>query len=737
MTLFTKQFDLFKTGEQLEGFYKNNVSYIDSPTTYNVEAVTPENMYPNNYFDLLNNSKFVKNSGPRRDNTIIINDYHSNEIGERIQPKNEIKSFTEVFKNDNAQAGSFALSNHQNSNLQRYSGALNIKNNDYDASMYIRPESIDGIPMTDIIRPQEKTQEQLRGLGVNSIRLDPNGRTNQTGLQGEGKSLDPLKVNLTKFKMKSYVDQSVEDYLKTTGQYIKPDWRSKVKLPATDRTLAKQMVGPSIAVNGYQEYRNEQPANPTQKEDILETDYISGTRAVNDKQVYYNNNTINPTIREDTSLNTYISNPRNIADKTSFHNNNALNPTIREDTSNIEYLSNTKSIVNHNSYHNNNSLNPTIREDTSNIEYLSNTKSIVDHNSYRNNNSANPTIREETSNIGYISNTKSIVDHNSYRNNNSALPTIREETSYNDYISNTKSVVDHTSYHNNNSANPTIREQTSYNDYMSNTKSVVDHTSYHNNNSANPTIREQTSYNDYISNTKSVVDHTSYHNNNSANPTIREQTNNNDFTGPSNNINRSIVYENNQPTNPTLRILTENNDYTGPGVTSRTYQKNPDKTRSGYVEEVLPRDYMGGTAHYVLRSESRKILDTYKQNETIEKSIDQTNRTLVGGTDQISAGKNNVGEYKTTMKRDLKNYSPTSRIRTVANSYIEEIPITRGNLLLEQRSEINPYLNKTLNGNPFINNIVHHSINAEHDYNREGTLLNDREVIENINHRHN
>ena len=110
---------------------------------------------------------------------------------------------------------------------------------------------------------------------------------------------------------------------------------------------------------------------------------------------------------------------------------------------------------------------------------------------------------------------------------------------------------------------------------------------------------------------------------------------------------------------------------------------------------------------------------------------------MVGGTDQISAGKNNVGEYKTTMKRDLKNYSPTSRIRTVANSYIEEIPITRGNLLLEQRSEINPYLNKTLNGNPFINNIVHHSINAEHDYNREGTLLNDREVIENINHRHN
>ena len=53
--------------------------------------------------------------------------------------------------------------------------------------------------MTEVIRPREKTQEQLRGFGVNSIRLAPEGRSNETAQTvAGGVSTDPksIKINL-------------------------------------------------------------------------------------------------------------------------------------------------------------------------------------------------------------------------------------------------------------------------------------------------------------------------------------------------------------------------------------------------------------------------------------------------------------------------------------------------------------------------------------------------------------
>jgi hypothetical protein len=308
-----------------------------------------------------------------------------------------------------------------------------------------------------------------------------------------------------------------------------------------------------------------------------------------------------------------------------------------------------------------------------------------------------------------------------------ALPTIREQFADNTYISGTRAGVDNGSYHNNMTALPTIREQFADNTYISGTRAGVDNGSYHNNMTALPTIRESTSNNIYISGTRSAVDNSIYHNNNAALPTIREITADNTYIGTSNNINKSIVYENNQPSNPTLRIDTENNNYNGPNYSSRVYQKNNDITRPGFVEDVLAKDYNGVSMYNVPRNESRKIIDTFKVNESIEQSVNLTKRDLMGGgVDQLSAGKNELGDYTTNMKRDQKNDYDINRYRNVSNSYINEIADTRGKLLLEQRSEINKDLNNTLNGNPFVNNMVHQGSAAKNDLIRETTLISDR-----------
>ena len=721
---FKQQFTLFKTGEPSE---YHNVSFIKSPQP-NIIDPSPSLMYPNTEFELFKNSKLIKNLSNRRDNTVVINNYHSNEVGQYSKPKNETNTLFEPLKNDNALAGSKPFSQSIDSN--RWAQSLTTKNNEFPENTNIRPESIDSVPLTDLVRIREKTQDQLRSIGVNSVRLTSENRPNETSFKGEGISINPLDINITKFKMKSYYDQESDNYLKTTGQYIKPEWRSLVREPSIDRTQAKQMIGPAVAVISNNEYRNNQTINPTQKEELIENTYMSNMKSIVNNTTFHNNNPINPTQKEDLLQNTIILNTRSNNDYTSYRNNNTLVPTIREEFAENKYISGTKSYVDNTVYHNNISALPTVREDTSDNKYIVGTKSYVDNTTYHNNMSALPTIREDTSDNKYIVGTKSYVNNTTYHNNMSALPTIREDTSDNKYIVGTKSYVDNTTYHNNMSALPTIREDTSDNKYIVGTKSYVNNTTYHNNMSALPTIREQFSENINIVGTKSYVDNTAYHNNMSALPTIREITANNNYMGTSTNINKSIVYENNQPLNPTLRIETENNKYNGPSYSTRVYQKNNDITRSGFVEEVIPKDYKGTSMNYVSRSESRKIIDTFKINESIEKSINLTHRDLMGGgKDQLASGKNEQGEFSSNMKRDTKNDYDMNRYRNVSNSFINEIGDTRGKLLLEQRNNINKDLNNTLNGNPFINNMVHQGSAATHDLLRETTLINDRHTI--------
>ena len=721
---FKDQFTLFKTGETKD---TPNLSFIKSPQA-NIIEPTPSLMYPNTEFELLKKSEFIKNLSNRRDNSIIINNYHSNEVGQYAKPKNETKTLFEPLKNDNALAGSRPFT--EAIDTSRWSQSLTTRNNEFPENTNIRPESIDSVPLTELVRVREKTQEQLRGNGVNSIRLAAENRPNETSFKGEGISTNPLDINITKYKMKSYYDQQSDDYLKTTGQYIKPEWRSIVQEPSTDRTQAKQMIGPAKAVISSNEYRNNQIVNPTQKEELIENTYISNMKSIVNNTSYRNNNSINPTQKEELIENNYISNMKSIVDNTVYHNNNPVNPTYKEDLIQNTFILNTRASNDNPSYRNNDTLVPTIREQFSDNIHIVGTKSYVDNTTNRNNQSAVPTIREDTSYNINILGTKSYVDNTTHRNNQSALPTIREQFGDNINIVGTKSYVDNTTHRNNQSALPTIREQFSDNINIVGTKSYVDNTTHRNNMSAMPTIREGTAENIHLSGTKSIVDNTAYRNNMSALPTIREITASNNYNGTSTNINKGIVYENNQPINPTLRIETENNNYNGPNYSTRVYQKNNDTTRSGFVEDVLAKDYKGTLMNYVPRNESRKIIDTFKVNESIEKSINLTKRDLMGGgVDQLAGGKNEQGEFSSNMKRDQKNDYDINRYRNVSNSFISEIGDTRGKLLLEQRNSINKDLNNTLNGNPFINNMVHQGSSATHDLIRETTLLNDRRIL--------
>jgi hypothetical protein len=89
---FKDQFNLTK-GKDKDNKIFDKYSYLNSPTTYKNEPITPNNMHPFNYMDLYKNAKdnSLHQSG-RRDNTILINNYYGQETGQYATPKKEIES---------------------------------------------------------------------------------------------------------------------------------------------------------------------------------------------------------------------------------------------------------------------------------------------------------------------------------------------------------------------------------------------------------------------------------------------------------------------------------------------------------------------------------------------------------------------------------------------------------------------------------------------------------------------
>ena len=596
---FKNQFGLIKTNDKNDGFYDNKYSYLNTPTTYNIEKVTVDSMFPFNTFDRMQKSTDVKKhdmSLRSRDNTLIIKDYYTQETGQYARSKKEINNLFEPMKNENALAGDTKLVDKIG--LDRYSSSLKYKNGDLLDNTNIRPEWIDGVPTTYMIRPREKTQEELRGKGINSQRLAPENRMNETGQVGEGVSADPESINITKYKMKTYREQnSVDDLLRTTGALTKPEWRSLVRETSSQRSYMKNIDGPPMASVSRVEFRNEQSARPTQKEE--ETNYTGPSYG------FVNN--------------------------TEYRNYQALNPTQRMDYEGQLPITGTTSYVPREEFRNEQSLKPTIRMDYEGMLPLTGTTAFVSKETFRNEQSLNPTIRMEYEGMLPITGVHGFVDMNTYRNEQSAHPTLREDL-----------------------------------------------------------------YNN-VSGTY--------------------------------NMSGGMVYENMQSLNPTQRIDYEETKYINGSFNQSNGQYRPynDITRSGTVEEVLAKDYNGAGFAFVGQGETRAAAVNMVVNESIENSINLTNRPLGGGgTDRVPQGRENIGAYADRNRREKDGtINGMGRVRNVGVNYITEVPDTRGYNVLEQRQNDNMYLPSTLNSNPFVNNILYTGP-SERDYIRETTVINTR-----------
>ena len=501
---FLEQFKLHsfdESNQQLNTKY----SSPNAPTTYNVVSNDDFTMHPANEF-----SKITITPGTRRDNSLVINDYYSLETGSYVQPKKEMEVFSDKLKNPTALGGlsydGFGQAVYENFSNKNENGYQQLERDRFQVSkynshasddkMWQRAEATDGIPVNEGRRQMPKTLEERRGKGIHSQRLAPEGRSNKTGKTGEGKSLAPEDVTLTKFPKKKNIKQEEKDWLRTTGAFIKPEYRSKIQEPKTNRTISKSIQGPAQAINSQPVYRNNQPANPTQKEDLLQKTQVTNIKATIDKPSYRNQQMANPTNRM--TENTHISNNKATIDKPIYRNEQIANPTNRM-TENT-HISNNRATIDKPNYRNEQAANPTNRMAENN--HITNARGLNDKSAYHNQQVANPTNRMTENN--HITNMRSVNDKNVYRNNQPANPTYRSEYIENNYMGTGSIDTRGYIYENQQPANPTIRSETGETNYsgggLIESRGVV----YENLQPANPTFRQETGPNDYLGPTKSL-----------------------------------------------------------------------------------------------------------------------------------------------------------------------------------------------------------------------------------------
>jgi hypothetical protein len=764
---YKDQFNLVKGGDKSNGFMENKYSFLNEPTTYGtfgLEEVSVNTMHPFNYMDKFKNNSKMQNMTNRRDNTLIINNYHSNEVGQYAKKKEEINNLFEPVVNLNAMAGDTKIVDKIS--LDRFSSTLKYKANEFPEETYVRAEQIDGTPMTEVVRPREKTLEETRGLGVNSIRLAPEGRSNETaGTIAGGVSTDPKSIKITTFKMKSYRNQdSIDDLLRTTGQVTRPEWRSMVKQSDSERSFMPSVDGPPVASVMRQEFHSDQSARPTNRTDYEDNIHITNmVNAVGGMPEYRSDQSARPTNRTEYEDNIHITNAVSaVGGREEFRNEQSLRPTNRTDYENNTNILNGASYIPSTEYRNEQSLRPTMRTDYENNTNILNAASYIPNSEYRNEQLANPTLRTDYENNTNILNAASYIPNSEYRNEQSAKPTYRTSYENNTNILNAASYIPNSEYRNEQSAKPTYRTSYENNTNILNAASYVPNSEYRNEQSAKPTYRTDYENNTNITNASSYVPSSEYRNEQSAKPTNRTEYENTKIVAAGFSNTVGYVYENNQAAKPTNRTeyedikfvaasfsntvghVYENDQAANPtqrdtdnefiGIafnqTNSQYKKYGDITRSGVVEEVLAKDYMGAEISFVSRQEDRTQAVNMIQNQAIEDSINLTKRDLMGGgTDRIPQGKDDIGEYSDRNRRE-KAPPITNRVRNVAVSYIQEVPDTRGYNLLQERSNINQYVPEILNQNPFISNVVHSSQGAK-DIIRENTLISDREINRN------
>lgn len=657
---FKSQFKLQEVNGLIESS-KQRFSMLSNPSIYN----------PHKDFSMLESSRFENlNSVPsgRRDNTLLMNEYFT--VNKR---KVETDKLLKRTKNPNALLASGVIYNQNLDNIKNRM-STKIKNNEYNTeTMYLRTENVDGVPINENVRSLPKTQNELRSNTINSQRLSSDNRINGVKV-GVTKSKNPEDEKITKFKKQTYREQKTsDDFIKTTGIEIKPEFRSKIEI-FTNRTKSIPIIG-------------------------------NAKTAVN-KDFFRNNQPLRKTIKEETVINEHITNTKSVVEKPMYKNNQEAKTTDRE--TNNTHITNLKSEINKSSYHNNQEANKTLRE-TEN-DQITNAKSRIDKQTFKNNQDATPTDRE-THNT-QITNPKSEINKSMYHNNQNVRQTLRETN--NEHITNTKSLVDSSYIKNNQSATTTIREQTEDNLFTGGATDFTMGNVYHNNQPTNQTIKEQTIETNYSGVGYSETQGVLYKNNQPATKTLRENEKNISGTAYSNS---GYIHHNNNKANETIRGTTGNTSYSGPSHISnnRTYIKSVDKTRSGVVEEVLSKDYKGSSGSMVTETQSRDFIDNYEQYERLEKGLDLTNIEPIGGYGRIGIGKQNFGKQSNKDTRGIKENVKIPR-SMVGSNYISENETylqTRGKENLQKRININPHLENSLNGNPYINNNVFKSISKK------------------------
>ena len=204
-----------------------------------------------------------------------------------------------------------------------------------------------------------------------------------------------------------------------------------------------------------------------------------------------------------------------------------------------------------------------------------------------------------------------------------------------------------------------------------------------------------------------MVEKSYYHNKQKAKETSRgDETN---HLGAGSNKNKGKIYKNNQKAKETLKETLINSEYKGGIFTgTKKYVEQTDKTRSGIHEETLVKDYYPSKKYDVESNSSRESLKNFNQIERKENAIDISDRKIMGGTGQISFGKEDIGKYNTLSNRE-NNTNKFLKKKLIPKNYIKELNVsgTRSKILIEPRSNISKnILKESLKGNPYINNLV-------------------------------
>ena len=416
----------------------------------------------------------------------------------------------------------------------------------------------------------------------------------------------------------------------------------------------------------------------------------------------------------------------NLNSQPELRNNQEARTTIRQQTEETNYVGHSNKNSSGNYYKNNQEARDTIRQQTEETNYVGHSNKNSSGNYYNNHQQANQTIREQMGETNYVGHSNKNSSGNYYNNHQQANQTIRENTGETNYIGHSNKNSSGNYYHNQQQANQTIRENTGETNYtgISNKNSSGNY--YNNQQPANETIRQVTGETNYSGHSNNFNTGHHYRNNQQANDTIREDTSS-EFVGGSYSYTTGHAYENQQPANMTVREHTAENDKTGPSFKSQTYTKSGDKTRPKNLVHV--RDYKGIKSSNTTGQTSRIFQNNFESDERTEKSIDMTNRKLIGGgKDQLSASVKDIGEFSDRSRIPSDKVVHTNPESLISQGY-KYHGKTRGKSKCLERQKIDENITVTLDGNPYINNMVHKSL-SEFDTIRDSTIMNSRDIEE-------